>query len=45
VHEVPRVQAAAWLARKLHEGYELDAKLWAGLWMIDHNLDGSAREP
>ena len=25
------------------EGYELDAKLWAGLWMIDHNLDGSPR--
>ncbi|KAF1686439.1 DNA mismatch repair protein MutT [Pseudoxanthomonas broegbernensis] len=45
VHEVPRAQAAAWLARKLEEGYELDAKLWAGLWMIDHNLDGSAREP
>jgi ADP-ribose pyrophosphatase len=43
VHEVPRAQAAAWLARKLGEGYELDAKLWAGLWMIDHNLDGSAR--
>lgn len=43
VHEVPRAQAAAWLARKLEEGYELDAKLWAGLWMIDHNLDGSTR--
>jgi ADP-ribose pyrophosphatase len=43
VHAVPRAQAAAWLARKLEEGYELDAKLWAGLWMIDHNLDGSPR--
>ncbi len=43
VHEVPRAQAAAWLAAKLGEGYELDAKLWAGLWMIDHNLDGSPR--
>ncbi|UWX03748.1 NUDIX hydrolase [Pseudoxanthomonas sp. NC8] len=43
VHEVPRPQAAARLARKLDEGYELDPKLWAGLWMIDHNLDGSAR--
>ena len=43
VHEVPRPRAAAWLAGKLGEGYELDAKLWAGLWMIDHNLDGSPR--
>ncbi len=43
VHEVPRAQAAAWLARKIGEGYELDAKLWAGLWMIDHNLDGTER--
>ena len=41
VHEVPRSAAAAWLAGKLGQGYELDAKLWAGLWMIDHNPDGS----
>ena len=45
VHEVPRAGAAAWLAGKLGQGYELDAKLWAGLWMIDHNLDGSPRSP
>ena len=45
VHEVPRSGAAAWLAGKLGQGYELDAKLWAGLWMIDHNLDGSPRAP
>ena len=45
VHEVPRAGAAAWLAGKLGQGYELDAKLWAGLWMIDHNLDGSPRAP
>lgn len=44
VHEIPRSEAAAWLARKMGEGYELDAKLWAGLWMIDHNLDGTPRE-
>jgi ADP-ribose pyrophosphatase len=43
VHEVPRTRAAAWLAQKISEGYELDAKLWAGLWMIEHNLDGSHR--
>jgi ADP-ribose pyrophosphatase len=43
VHVVPRPRAAAWLAQKMGEGYELDAKLWAGLWMIDHNLDGTPR--
>jgi ADP-ribose pyrophosphatase len=43
VHEIPRTEAAAWLTRKLAEGYELDAKLWAGLWLIEHNLDGSKR--
>ena len=43
VHEVPRAQAAAWLVQKIAEGYELDAKLWAGLWMIDHHLDGTPR--
>ena len=37
MHEVPRSGAAAWLAGKLGQGYELDAKLWAGLWMIDNN--------
>ena len=41
VHTVPRAQAPAWLMRKQAEGFELDLKLWAGLWMIDHNPDGS----
>jgi len=41
VHAVPRKDAAAWLVRKSREGYELDLKLWAGLWMIEHNPDGS----
>ena len=43
VHAVPRPRAAAWLAQKMGEGYALDAKLWAGLWMIDHEPDGSRR--
>lgn len=43
VHEVPRAGAAAWLVKKMSEGFQLDAKLWAGLWMLDHNLDGTAR--
>jgi ADP-ribose pyrophosphatase len=46
VHAVPRADAPAWLVRKRAEGYELDLKLWAGLWMIEHNPDGSrADEP
>ncbi|HZX79041.1 NUDIX hydrolase [Lysobacter sp.] len=44
VHEVPRAQAPAWLMQKQREGYELDLKLWAGLWMIEHNPDGSRVE-
>ncbi|WOS40090.1 NUDIX hydrolase [Xanthomonas rydalmerensis] len=43
VHSVPRTRAAAWLVQKMGEGYELDAKLWAGLWMIEHHLDGTPR--
>ncbi len=41
VHTVPRADAPAWLMRKQAEGFELDLKLWAGLWMIEHNPDGS----
>lgn len=41
VHEVPRADAPAWLAARMAEGYELDPKLWAGLWMLDRNPDGS----
>lgn len=43
VHAVPRPRAAAWLVQKMREGYEMDAKLWAGLWMIEHELDGTPR--
>lgn len=42
VHEVPRSDAPRWLAQKMAEGYEMDPKLWAGLWMIERNPDGSA---
>lgn len=41
VHAVPRATAPAWLMHKYAEGFELDLKLWAGLWMIEHNPDGS----
>lgn len=42
VHHVPRHDAPAWLMRRHTEGFEIDLKLWAGLWMIDRNPDGSA---
>jgi ADP-ribose pyrophosphatase len=45
VHEVPRPDAPAWLMAKQREGYELDLKLWAGLWMIERNPDGSPAPP
>jgi ADP-ribose pyrophosphatase len=41
VHEVPVPEAPAWLMQKQREGYELDLKLWGGLWMVDRNPDGS----
>ena len=41
VHEVPVDEAPAWMARKMAEGYQLDAKLWAGLWLLDRNPDGT----
>ncbi|WP_305805995.1 NUDIX hydrolase [Stenotrophomonas sp. YIM B06876] len=44
VHEIPRARAAAWLVEKMGQGYQLDAKLWAGLWMIEHRLDGTPRD-
>lgn len=41
VHEVPVADAPRWLAAKMAEGYAMDAKLWAGLWLIDRDPDGS----
>ena len=36
VHEVPRREAAAWLAGKIHAGYSIDPKMFAGLYMLDN---------
>ncbi|MGH8105480.1 MAG: NUDIX hydrolase [Arenimonas sp.] len=44
VHEVPVKQAPRWLAQKMAEGYSMDPKLWAGLWLLDKNPDGSAAD-
>ncbi len=41
IHEVPRADAPRWLMQKQREGFELDLKLWAGLWMLERNPDGS----
>jgi ADP-ribose pyrophosphatase len=46
VHEVPRADAARWLVEKMHEGYSIDPKLFAGLYFLDHGaaLFGGAAE-
>jgi ADP-ribose pyrophosphatase len=41
VHEVPVADAPRWLAAKMAEGYSMDPKLWAGLWLLDKNPDGT----
>lgn len=41
VHEVPRAEVPAWLSARLAEGYSIDPKLYAGLWFLDRNPDGS----
>lgn len=41
VHEIPVQDAARWLSAKLGEGYAIDAKVWAGLWLLERNPDGT----
>ncbi len=41
VHTIARKDVPAWLMQKQAEGFELDLKLWAGLWMIERNPDGT----
>ena len=41
VHEVEIAQAPRWLAHKMAEGYSIDAKIWAGLYFLERNPDGS----
>lgn len=41
VHHVPRSEAPAWLVQKHREGFEVDLKLWGGLWMLEREPDGS----
>lgn len=41
VHEVPRHEAAAWLDGMRGKGYSIDPKLYAGLYFVERNPDGS----
>jgi len=36
VHEVLRTDAARWLLARMHEGFSIDPKLFAGLYFLDH---------
>ena len=45
VHHVPRHEAPAWLMRRHAEGYEVDLKLWGGLWMLEREPDGRPLTP
>ena len=41
VHEIPVDDAPRWLASKMAEGFSMDPKLWAGLYLLDRNPDGT----
>lgn len=41
VHEVPLVHAAAFLAEQMNAGFAIDPKVYAGLYFLSHNADGS----
>ncbi|WP_133501165.1 NUDIX hydrolase [Cognatilysobacter terrigena] len=45
VHQIPRRDAPAWLMRKHAEGFEVDLKLWGGLWMLEREPDGTPLAP
>jgi len=35
---VPRIEASRWLVTKMAEGFQVDAKMFAGLWFVEHGL-------
>lgn len=41
VHEVPLDGVASWLHARMAEGYSIDPKLYAGLYFLERNPDGS----
>ena len=36
VHSVPLEEVNAWLLARAHEGYSIDPKVFAGLWLLAH---------
>ncbi len=42
VHEIPRADAPRWLDERRREGFSIDPKLYAGLYFVERNPDGSA---
>ncbi|MGA9422484.1 MAG: NUDIX hydrolase [Rhodanobacteraceae bacterium] len=45
VHEVPRADAPRWLLEKMHEGYSVDPKMFAGLYFLDHGEELFGSDP
>jgi ADP-ribose pyrophosphatase len=41
VHEIDVADAPRWLAARMAQGYSIDPKVWAGLYFLEHNPDGS----
>ena len=37
VHEIPRIDAARWLIRKMADGYSVDPKMFAGMYFLEHS--------
>ena len=36
VHEIPRIEAAHWLVRRMAEGFSVDPKMFAGMYFLDN---------
>lgn len=41
VHEIARAEVARWLDGRRRAGFSIDPKLYAGLYFLEHNPDGS----
>lgn len=41
VHEIPKGEVARWLHARMQQGDSIDPKLYAGLYFLDFNADGS----
>ena len=41
VHAVPLADAPRWLCAMRDAGFEVDLKVWSGLWLAQHAIDGT----